>query len=244
VIATTPDGAQRLRTLGVLAPVRTLPGPISARFTPSAELRRLGRSLLGLQGDRPVVLGMGGLRRSDGVAEFAATARSLPEALFLWVSQEGGRAEAEGLDAFVANGPTNLRFAGAIPDTELPALFNAADVLLHTAPQDDRPWIALWAAACGLSIVLNERASPQLLRGAHLSASEASGYAAAVKRLLASPTERARWAALSRRAADAFRLEPVVEAVASLYDLAACGKLVHSAPELAATTNEILHWPL
>jgi 1,2-diacylglycerol-3-alpha-glucose alpha-1,2-galactosyltransferase len=248
VIATTPDSARRLRALGVEATIRTMPGTVSSRFEPSAELRRLGRSLLGLLDDRPVVLGMGGLRQADGIADFAATARLVPEALFLWVDQDAGRAPSDtvGLDAFVADGASNLRFAGALPETDLPAVFNAADVLLHTALRGDRPRVALFAAGCGLPLVLRDLPEySSLLRGECLSGFEAAGYAAAVRRLLASSTERARWAALSRRLADPFRLEPVADAMASLYDLAACGKLAPRAVELAATTtSEILHWPL
>ena len=247
VIATTPDSAHRLRTLGVGATIRTMPGTISSRFEPSPELRQLGRSLLGLRDDRPVVLGMGGLRQEDGISDFAATARELPEALFLWVDQEAGRGPSDtvGLDAFIADGPTNLRFAGALPETELPAVFNAADVLLHTALRADRPRVPLFAAGCGLPLVLRDLPEyASLLKGACLSGFEAAGYAAAVRRLLASPTESSRWAALSRRLAEPFRLEPVTDAMASLYDLAACGKLARRAPEPAATTSEILQWPL
>jgi 1,2-diacylglycerol-3-alpha-glucose alpha-1,2-galactosyltransferase len=247
VIATTPDSARQLRALGTAAAIRTMPGTVSARFTPSAELRQLGRSRLGLGDDRPVVLGMGGLRREDGIADFAATARSLPEALFLWVDQDAGRgpSDAVGVDAFVADGPSNLRFAGALPETDLPAVFNAADLLLHTALHADRPRTPLSAAACGLPLVLRELPEYRsLLRGECLSAFESVGYVAAVRRLLASATERARWAALSRRLAEPYRLAPVTDAVASLYDLAACGKLAPREPELASTSSGILEWPL
>ncbi len=249
VIATTPDSAHRLRSMGVSATIRTMPGTVSSRFEPSTELRQLGRSLLGLRDDRPVVLGMGGLRQEDGIADFAATARLVPEALFLWVDQDAGRAPSDsvGLDAFVADGPSNLRFAGALAEADLPAVFNSADLLLHTALRGDRPRVLLYAAACGLPLVLRDLPEySSLLRGECLSGFEAAGYAAAVQRLLASSTERARWAALSRRVAGPFRIEPVTDAMASLYDLAACGKLAPRAPEPAAatTTSEILHWPL
>ena len=249
VIATTPDSAHRLRALGVGAAIRTMPGSVSARYQPSPELRQQGRSLLGLRDDRPVVLGMGGLRQVDGIADFAATARTVPEAVFLWVDQDAGRApsDAAGLDAFVADGPSNLRFAGALAESDLPAVFNAADVLLHTALRADRPRVPLFAAGCGLPLILRDLPEyASLVKGACLSGFEAEGYGAAVRRLLGSATERTRWAALSHRLAAPFRLKPVADAMASLYDLAACGKLAPRALEPAATTttSEILHWPL
>ncbi|MHB8420242.1 MAG: glycosyltransferase family 4 protein [Myxococcales bacterium] len=247
VVATTPSSARRLREMGVRASVRTMPGAIPAAFVRSAELRRRGRSLLGLAAAEPVVLGVGGLRRSDAVADFAATARAVPEATFVWVDQEAGRGplDPEGFDAFVARDTVNLRFAGALPAADLPAVFNAADVLLHPALEAMRPRVPLLAAACGVPLVL--RALPDhraLLRGELLEAAGAPGFAEAVRRLLGSATERSRWGALASRLAEPFRLDPVAHALASLYDLAACGKLAPSAPDAEGGVAKLLEWPL
>ncbi|HUB07682.1 MAG TPA: glycosyltransferase family 4 protein [Myxococcales bacterium] len=247
VIATTPHTAGRLRDMGVRASIRTLPGAVPAAFMKSAELRKRGRSLLGLPASAAVVLGVGGLRRFEAVADFAAVARAIPEATFVWVDQEAGRGplDPEGFDAFVAKDAANLRFAGALPAADLPALFNAADVLLHPALQASRPRVPLLAAACGVPVVLRDLPEHrELLRGDYLAAASPGGLAEAVRRLLGSDAERARWGTLSARFAERFRLEPAADALASLYDLAGCGKLAPAAPEVEPSTTKLLEWPL
>ncbi len=245
VLAGTDATARHIRALGVRAPVWTLPAALPEGFVAAPSLRRRGRSLLGIDPERPLVLGMGGLRREDGIADFAATAKRVPSALFLWVDQDAGRGptDAVGLDAFVGDGPPNLRFAGALPEAELPAVFNAADALLHPAHRVPAPGVPLLAAGCGVPVVA--RALPpesQPWEAELLVASDAAGFAQALSRLLTSVTERARWSALALRQAEPHRAAAVVERLVSLYDLAACGKLAPRPAESARA--RLVEWSL
>ncbi len=227
IVTPTPGAARRIAGLEPAAPVWTIPMAVPDGFTPSPGLRRRGRALLGIEEGRPIVLGAGGLSPEDRIDDFAAVARARPSALFLWIGLAGGGPEdGPAIDAFAGGGPPNLRFAGGFSESELPAVFNAADAFLHPAPRMDAPGIPLRAAACGLPLAVRELPGRPLPWDAELlGGADVPALARAIGRLLDSEPERARWAALSRRLAEPHRIAAVAKRLVALYDLAACGEL-------------------
>lgn len=230
VLAVAPMEAEVLRELGVRAPILTVPNPIRGeQFRASRTLRAEGRQLLGLAARRPVVLGVGQIQPRKGIADFAEVARAVPEADFVWV---GGRpfgivsAGIGEMNRLMASPPANLRFAGMVDHERMPAVYNAADILLFPSFQENCPYAPMEAASCGLPVVFRDLPEYRALYPSRwLATANAGEMARAVRRLLASRAEYASWTAASHALAEAFSVTAYVDAVASVYDELACEAL-------------------
>ncbi len=92
---------------------------------------------------------------------------------------------------------TRVRFAGAVPHAELPALYAAADLYLWPAINEAYGMAFLEAQATGLPVVAGRTGGvPAVVddgvSGLLTPIGDAASFAAAVSRLLDSPDERAR----------------------------------------------------
>lgn len=230
VVAVAPRAAEVLRNLGVASPVSMVPNPIRAdRFNATPILRAAGRRLLRLTDNRAVVLGVGQLQPRKGVADFASVAASCPEAHFIWV---GGRpfgvvsADYFGMNRLVRSPPANLTFAGTVAFEQMPAIYNAADVMLFPSFQENCPYAPMEAASCGCPVVFRDLQEYRALyRTEYLRALDVPMMVAAVRRLLASSSERRHWTGASRALSRGFQVNDFVQSIALLYDTLACAVL-------------------
>lgn len=223
VVSVGPATSEHIRALGVRSRIETVPNPIRTdRFRPAPELRAEGRRLLGVSGSGLVVLGVGQVQPRKGIASFAAVASRFPHVHFVWV---GGRpfgwatAGRAALDRLVRHPPPNLTFAGLVDLERMPAVYNAADVLLFPSWQENCPYAPLEAAACGVPIVLRDLPEYRgLYEGPTLTATDDAGFARHVASLLGSPATRSLWGAAARRIARSFSVDAYVDRMVAIYD--------------------------
>jgi len=232
VVAVDPGSAESLRRLPVRSPVEVVSNAIrTERFFPSESLRREGRALLGLEGRRPVVLGVGQVQPRKGIRDFSEVARALPEVDFIWV---GGRpfglvsAGLQELNHLIATTPANLRFAGLHDLTAMPLLYNAADALLFPSLQENCPYAPIEAAACGLPVIFrNLPVYARLYRTGYCAADDAAGFVALLRGLLSDPAAYRQAQQLSRNLVVSFQSNAFIASIAALYDRVATGARVH-----------------
>lgn len=228
VVAVSPRSAESLRRLGVTSAIAVVPNPVRAeRFYRSPMLGRAGRAMLGVGPEERVVLGVGQLQPRKGVADFVAVARSCPEARFVWVGARPFGVVSAGIRALRherMTAPPNLSFAGAFDLTEMPKIYNAADVLLFPSLQENSPYAPIEAAACGVPVIF--RALPDyegLYCEAISTGKDVAEFTRRVRRLLGDATHRRAMQERSRRLATAFDSTTFVERMATLYDCLARG---------------------
>lgn len=228
VVAVDPRSAESLRRLPVRSSVEVVSNAIrTERFLPSESLRREGRALLGIDGRRPVVLGVGQVQPRKGIRDFSEVARALPDVDFIWV---GGRpfglvsAGLQDLNHLMATTPANLHFAGLHDLTVMPMLYNAADVMLFPSLQENCPYAPIEAAACGLPVIFrNLPVYAGLYRTGYCAADDAAGFVAILRSLLADSGEYRRAQQLSRNLVASFQADTFIASIARLYDKVATG---------------------
>jgi 1,2-diacylglycerol-3-alpha-glucose alpha-1,2-galactosyltransferase len=223
-----PRSAESLRRLPVRSPVEVVSNAIrTERFYPSESLRREGRALLGIDGRRPVVLGVGQVQPRKGIHDFSEVARAFPDVDFIWV---GGRpfglvsAGLQELNQLMATTPANLHFAGLHDLAVMPRLYNAADVMLFPSHQENCPYAPIEAAACGLPVIFRDLpVYAGLYRTAYCAANDAAGFTDILRGLLDDP---ARYALAQQRSRDlvaSFQANAFITSIAALYDRVATG---------------------
>lgn len=228
VVAVDPRSAESLRRLPVRSPVEVVSNAIrTERFFPSESLRREGRALLGIDGRRPVVLGVGQVQPRKGIHDFSEVARAFQEVDFIWV---GGRpfglvsAGLHELNHLMSTTPANLRFAGLHDLAVMPLLYNAADVMFFPSLQENCPYAPIEAAACGLPVIFrNLPVYAELYRTGYRAADDAAGFIAALRALLADPAEYRRARQLSLDLVTSFQANAFITRIAGLYDKVATG---------------------
>jgi len=147
----------------------------------------------------PLLLSVGMMRTRDKLDSYRVLARAFDsmkdrEWRALLVGDGPARAEIE---ALMAPFGSRVRFAGAVPHDELPALYAAADLYLWPAINEAYGMAFLEAQAAGLPVVAGRTGGvPAVVAdgvtGLLTPIGDAAAFAAAVTRLLESPAERTR----------------------------------------------------
>ncbi|TAJ35645.1 MAG: glycosyltransferase [Reyranella sp.] len=149
--------------------------------------------------DPPMLLSVGMMRTRDKLESY----RVLAEALALLKDRKwqallvgDGPARAQ-IEALMAPFGARVRFAGAVPHADLPALYAASDLYLWPAINEAYGMAFLEAQASGLPVVAGRTGGvPAVVAdgvtGLLTPIGDAPAFAAAVARLLDSPAERAR----------------------------------------------------
>lgn len=120
-----------------------------------ADIRAGKRAALGLSDEDFVFLSVGKLHpRKRMIDVLEALARSSRRCVLLIA---GDGEEREMLQAFVSRHDLDVRFLGFINIDGLPALYSAADVLVHSAEIEQFGMVVLEAAVLGLPMVLSDR---------------------------------------------------------------------------------------
>lgn len=177
------------------------------RFRPGD--RAAARSRLGLTG--PTVLSVGNLLELKGHHLLIEALPDLPGVTALIAGEGPLRASLERLarDRGVAD---RVRLPGNLPQEELIACYNAADLLLLASSREGMPNVVLESLACGTPVVATPVGGiPELIdteaSGRLLPERSAAAIAATVRALLAAPPDRDRVAAQGAR----FSWVPTIE---------------------------------
>lgn len=179
------------------------------------------RARLGLLG-RPLLLSVGNLVPLKGhdltIAAFASLLPDHPDARLALVGAGTERALLEsqvrslGLEG-------RVRFAGSVPNAELPLWFSAADVSVLSSSREGWANVLLESMACGTPVVATRRGgTPEVVSddaaGRLVDVRDAAHIAGAIRALLREPPSRARvrdhasrfgWQATSQAQLDLFR---------------------------------------
>jgi glycosyltransferase involved in cell wall biosynthesis len=150
-------------------------------------------------GQPPLLLAVGMMRSRDKAESYRVLARALAKLgdrkwRALLVGDGPARPEIEGLMAPFGD---RVRFAGAVPHADLPALYAAADLYVWPAINEAYGMAFLEAQAAGLPVVAGRTGGvPAVVAdgvtGLLTPIGDADAFAAAVARLLDAPEERAR----------------------------------------------------
>lgn len=121
-------------------------------FRPDDELRARGRAELGVSADEIVVLSSGKIAPHKRLDLLIAAAQRVSDPRVVVVLIGNAVAEtARDLEAQAREAGVRLRIAAAVPTTELPRFFNAADICAWPA---DCTISHLEAASCGRAIIV------------------------------------------------------------------------------------------
>jgi len=152
--------------------------------------------------DPPVLLSVGMMRTRDKLESYRVLAQAfarLTDKKWRAVLVGDGPARGE-IEALMAPFGARVRFAGAVPHTDLPALYAAADLYLWPAINEAYGMAFLEAQAAGLPVVAGRTGGvpavvAEGVTGLLTPIGDAAAFAVAVARLLDAPDERARLAA-------------------------------------------------
>lgn len=150
-------------------------------------------------GQPPLLLSVGMMRTRDKLESYRVLARAfalLKDRAWRALLVGDGPARAE-IEALMAPFGTRVRFAGAVPHAELPALYAAADLYLWPAINEAYGMAFLEAQATGLPVVAGRTGGVPAVVADGVSGlltpiGDAASFAAAISRLLDSTDERAR----------------------------------------------------
>ncbi|HUH12415.1 MAG TPA: glycosyltransferase family 4 protein [Longimicrobiales bacterium] len=193
------------------------PGTDPVRFRPGAGGAAL-RQRLAL-GDAPVLLSVCRLMPRKGIdtvlRALPEVRRARPDLVYLVAGHGPDRARLEGLASERGLGDA-VRFLGAVPEDQLPALYDAADLFVlpvRTEEGDDEVEgfgiVFAEAAAAGTpSVAGRAGGAPEAVRdgetGVLVAPDDPAALADALRRLLEDPAERRRLSEGGRRAAESY----------------------------------------
>lgn len=130
-----------------------------ANYATTAEDRAAAREQLGIGPDEFVVVGNGQVQPRKRVDILIDMAERHPEMRFFWaggIPFKNLGAEAGKMQHLMENHPSNMTITGVIPLEDVKAYYQAADVFVLPAEQENHPMCVLEAAGAGLPIVLRD----------------------------------------------------------------------------------------
>lgn len=189
VIAVSGTSAKILQgKMHVKTPVVTLYNTIDmAALKVTSAKRKAVRDKLGIVQDEFVVVGNGQLQPRKRIDTFAAVARKLPGAKFIWV---GGvpfgalGADVGAMNKVVDAAPGNVQWTGVVPLEQAREYLAAADAFFLPSDQENHPMSVLEAAGADLPIILRDIIEyHDTFRGDALMAKDDVGFADIIERL-------------------------------------------------------------
>jgi glycosyltransferase involved in cell wall biosynthesis len=157
------------------------------RFVPAAD-RAAAKARLGVQG--PLLLSVGALVPVKGQSLAIEALALIPDASLIIAGEGPERSRLEALGHRLGVG-ARVRFAGAVPHAELPALLGAADAMVLPSEREGLANAWIEALACGTPIVVPDvggiREVLDRPEAGRIAARAPREIAAAVRDILASP---------------------------------------------------------
>jgi glycosyltransferase involved in cell wall biosynthesis len=184
-------------------------------YRPHPELRKPMRAELGLPDDAFVVSFHGVLGPRKNVELLVRAVAELPPSLGVYGLIVGSGPSEPELRRLAGELNASIVFVGI--RTDIPEVLSAADVGVHLSTAEGFSNSVLESMACGLPMIVSDATShPEQvgdgLHGLLVPAGRWEGVAAAIRRLVSGPEDRARMGeAARRRVRDAFSRERMVE---------------------------------
>ena len=221
-IAISPTVGKAIRDLKATTRIVQIPNPMRVeRFAPSPELRAAGRTRLGLSEDAFVVLGVGQVEGRKGVEDFLNVAKACPDLIFVWVGGRPFGVMTEGiarLNKRIRGAGKHVKFAGPFELEDMPAIYNAADLLLFPSYQETFGLAPLEAAAAGLPVIYRDIPEyAQLYKHPYLKAKEAEEFIALTKRMAGDPAFREKGRSISKTLLTQFDKDGIRKQLLALY---------------------------
>ncbi len=230
IVSTEHEGEQLRRLYGLSSShTRVIPCGVDLRaFTPGgADDRAVARRALGLDGaDTPILLFVGRLDPIKGIdllLESVALMKT-PARLLVVGGDPAGDPEVERLRARAeALGiAERARFPGAVPQSELPRYYRAADALVVASRYESFGLVAVEALACGLPVVASAVGGlPSVVRdgenGLLVRWRSAEAFAGRIDALLGDSALMARLRAQARPSVERFDWRRIGDRVRDLY---------------------------
>lgn len=169
VVAVSPTVRDELREMGVKKDIFYIPNGIDLeKFRRCEDTRERVRGKLDIADDAFVVISVGQVQPRKGVETFIETARELPDVTFLWIGGtpfERLTADYDRMQKLIKRAPKNLRFLGEIPLDDMPAYYNAADVLFFPSVQETFGLVVVEAGAARLPLLMSRLSTYESLFG-------------------------------------------------------------------------------
>jgi len=221
-IAISPMVETAIKELGAKTEIVRIPNPINTdKWIRTAENRKKGRELLGLNDDEFVVLGVGQLQARKGVEDFMDVAAAIPQARFVWAGGRPFKAMTEGIsriDARIETAPGNIQFTGMLELDLMPLIYAAADVMLFTSYQENCPLAPIEAAACGMPVVFRDiEEYKSLYDYTYLKAATTNEFIEMTKQLMTDKTIYSNGLQVSKQLITQFDKDKIREKLVSLY---------------------------
>jgi 1,2-diacylglycerol-3-alpha-glucose alpha-1,2-galactosyltransferase len=222
VLPVAPSVKKTLTGIGVTARQEVVHNPVDlGAFVPSPVLRARGRQRLNIAMRDRVALCVGQIQPRKGVEDFLEAARQNPGIQFVWA---GGRpfslltADYFELNRRIVHATPNVHFAGVFDLGEMPAIYNAADLLFFPSFQETFGLCIAEAAACGLPLVMRDLPEYADLFGGHfLACGNPDGFHKALRLVLEEAQARRHWREASLELARAFAPGPLADRLLGLY---------------------------
>jgi 1,2-diacylglycerol-3-alpha-glucose alpha-1,2-galactosyltransferase len=222
-IAISPMVEQAIKDLGAKTHIYKLNNPLLLdNWKRTPELRKKGREILGLKENDVCVLGVGQLEGRKGCSDFIEIGKHVPDAQFRWIGGRPFGMMTEGiikLNKQIADAPSNIKFAGMFPLSEMPALYAAGDLFLFPSYQENCPLAPIEAAASGMPVVYRNITEYELLyRNEYLKADDVGQFLSHVKRLMGDKEEYSKGLEISRKLITQFEKNEIRHKLIELYD--------------------------
>lgn len=212
-------------------PLTVISNPIdTALFAPSPAARAALRTRFGLAAPSIVFAGrLGAEKNIDVLLRALALLAGQGVAAELLLAGHGAEAGALRALAAALGITARVRFLGTLPQSELAALLQAADVFAMPSTSETQSMALLQAMAAGLPVVaVNARALPEYVTaegGRLVPPGDPSALAAALRPLLENPALAAELGAGGRRSSLAYGIETVCDQWEILYEAVARGSV-------------------
>lgn len=221
VLAVAPKVKDELQKIGVNKRIEVFPNPIDTKvFKKDKKLRIEGRKILGLSETDKIVICVGQVQPRKGVSSFLETARKLTKFKFVWV---GGRpmakltAETSKLDEELAAAPENFSIFNNIAYSQMPAVYNAADIFFFPSFQENAPMAVIEAAATGLPLLMRGLEEYKLLYPNDYLVSDEQEFTKEIEKLLTDKKYYSTWQKKSLELANHFSFATLGDKLVNYY---------------------------
>lgn len=157
IITPTPYSRDRLMTYNLKRPIYSLTNGIdTAVFHPDRDRGDAFRKAYALGTDEKVVISVGHFMQRKGILDFIRLAERMPDVRFIWFGHTDAVLVPRTIQRAMQQAPSNLTFAGYVPQDLLRDAYCGADVFAFLSHEETEGIVVLEALACGIPAVVRD----------------------------------------------------------------------------------------